>query len=1352
MTYIVKRTVTKVQANRSDDQIHISPQPLLDYQNTPAYVLLGDPGAGKTTAFEQAVSQEESIYVTARDLITFEDRPEWHDKTLFIDGLDEIRAGSLDARTPFDIIRARLEKLGHPQFRLSCREADWFGASDQELLKTVSPDNEITILHLDSLTEEHILEILKQNLQVADAEVFMQQAKLKGLNELLTNPQILDMLVKAVDGNNWPETRKQTFEMACQTIIREHNQEHINATHTQPADENKQLNAVGYLCAVQLISGKAGYTLTSNMASSNFPFIGDVTYENSNLLHEVIRTKLFKKGATDEYRIPIHRHIAEYLAARYINERIDTGLPIGRILSLITGEDGVVVAELRGLSAWLAALCKSQRSVIIERDPLGVVLYGDVQDFTYLDKRRVLEGLQREADRYPWFRSSNWTASPFGALATPDMEDEFRNILTEPDRSETHQALTDCILDAMSHGIRFPSLNDALLSIVRDATWWLRVRRQALKVIYHNGEGKPDNVILLKSLMVEIKNGTVVDSDDDLTGYLLSELYPQSIPTEEVLNYLHVLKRPNLIGSYLRFWDRLLLDQSSDYDIRILLDEITKRLEILQPVYSNHQLRDLPTKLLARGLETHGESVDSIRLYGWLGVGLDKYGHSRSNTNLHSDKIRSWLEAHPTIQKDIIGVGLNRCVKKENFVNCMHKVRGRLFHAKLPDNYGRWCLDRMQTTTDDNVARYLLHETVSAVSLQQGNEGISLELIEKTAEQDKKYMDWISKMLVCPVDPEQWEHLEKQRRRKAKEYEAKQEWLRHAKSHENELREGRANLRLLHDLATAYFGHFIDSKGDTPMERLQYFLYHDKNLVQSVLEGLRRSLKHNDLPTVKDIIELYTNNETHLLSRPFLAGLNEITRTSSENINHLSNEQISQAVAFYLADGTGENPGWYELLLTSHPDLVAEVTITYVSAALRSNKQHITGLYALAYIDTYSSVANLTSLSLLKTFPVRSTEQQLMSLDELLIAALRYTDKKELLGLIEKKLNMKSMSISQRIRWLAAGLITAPDKYEVPLAEFTKLQEKRVQHLASFLADRHDQWSPLDALPVSTLGLLLRLIGEFFAPYSFEGGGWVSPAMNAADFVSSLIKRLGSQPEKEAADMLDALMEESGLRRWHDTLRRAQFEQCAIRREVGFQHPDIRQVRETLNNQLPANAGDLAALTIDILQELAHQIRNGDTDDYRQFWNEGSRRELETPKHEDACRDALLSDLKQRLGKFRIDAQPEGHYADDNRADIRIAFGSTDRFEVPIEIKKNTHRNLWRAIHDQLIAKYTRDPHAHDFGIYLVFWFGSEYTQPPPSGSRPQTSDELEKRLRATLSADENRKISVCVINVAKPG
>ena len=68
---------------------------------------------------------------------------------------------------------------------------------------------------------------------------------------------------------------------------------------------------------------------------------------------------------------------------------------------------------------------------------------------------------------------------------------------------------------------------------------------------------------------------------------------------------------------------------------------------------------------------------------------------------------------------------------------------------------------------------------------------------------------------------------------------------------------------------------------------------------------------------------------------------------------------------------------------------------------------------------------------------------------------------------------------------------------------------------------------------------------------------------------------------------------------------------------------------------------------------------------------------------------------------------------------------------------------------NQLIKQYTSDPATSGYGIYLVFWFGKSYTQPPPSGPRPNNPQELQTKLEATLSEDLARKITVCVIDVS---
>ena len=254
--------------------------------------------------------------------------------------------------------------------------------------------------------------------------------------------------------------------------------------------------------------------------------------------------------------------------------------------------------------------------------------------------------------------------------------------------------------------------------------------------------------------------------------------------------------------------------------------------------------------------------------------------------------------------------------------------------------------------------------------------------------------------------------------------------------------------------------------------------------------------------------------------------------------------------------------------------------------------------------------------------------------------------------------------------------------------------------------------------------------------------------MEAALGIARLIERMASLPSPDAAEALQALSSEDVLRPWRSRLVDAGYRQNQLRREFSFRHCDIEQVLAVLDNRQPANVADLAALTMDYVREIAARIRDGCTSDWRQYWNVDSYNRPREPKPEDACRDALLSDLRARLVALHVDAQPEGHYADDKQSDIRVSHGECN---VPVEIKKSGHRDLWSAIGTQLIAKYTRDPGAGGYGIYLVFWFGAERCQPPARGARPKNPVELEVRLRDTLSAEEARLISICVVDVSKP-
>ena len=256
------------------------------------------------------------------------------------------------------------------------------------------------------------------------------------------------------------------------------------------------------------------------------------------------------------------------------------------------------------------------------------------------------------------------------------------------------------------------------------------------------------------------------------------------------------------------------------------------------------------------------------------------------------------------------------------------------------------------------------------------------------------------------------------------------------------------------------------------------------------------------------------------------------------------------------------------------------------------------------------------------------------------------------------------MNHAQFIYWLAAGTILSPEIYQNRLENFVQGQKYRIHHLVTFLSNDDPVRFSLDELGISIQELLVRLVGSYAGPMKKEG--FVTSGMRASDLVRRLVRCLATSPTATASDALNSLLADPSLSLWRSQLSWSLDSQLVIRRDAHYHHPDIALVCETLNGGTPANPGDLAALVVDRLHEIAAQIRDGNTDGWKKYWNVDSYGRPTDPRPENNCRDTLLDDLHHRLPD-EVDAQPEGQYANDKRSDIRIACRN---FHVPIEIKK----------------------------------------------------------------------------------
>ena len=261
MCEIVERSVSLIKPE-SDERFKKACLTLRHFESDHSYVLLGEPGMGKSTEFRAEAGRVGTTNsVTARYFINQDiaKHPAPVKEPLFIDGLDEVRVGGGDPRSVIDKIITRLEALGRPQFRLSCRSLNWLGIGDERALYSLSGPGKIPVLRLNALNYDSIRKIVSAH--QSNPEEFIQQARERGMGFFLKNPQLLAFLLKSVKAVGWPSSPTKTFENACEELLKERNSEHRDARSSEALPAHKAvLTAAGQLCALMLITNKAGWS------------------------------------------------------------------------------------------------------------------------------------------------------------------------------------------------------------------------------------------------------------------------------------------------------------------------------------------------------------------------------------------------------------------------------------------------------------------------------------------------------------------------------------------------------------------------------------------------------------------------------------------------------------------------------------------------------------------------------------------------------------------------------------------------------------------------------------------------------------------------------------------------------------------------------------------------------------------------------------------------------------------------------------------------------------------------------------------------------------------------------------
>jgi predicted NACHT family NTPase len=1330
----VRQLHTKPRKAEAED-----PRPFSQFAEQPNIVLLGDPGAGKTYTFREAAAASGARLLTARSfLVTPASKSE---DTLFIDGLDERRAGRGD-RDTIDALVEKLFEVGPRKVRISCRAADWLGESDLSSLRPYfASSGEPAVLLLESLTPaEQSAVLVAQDMNTSDAGSFIREAQERGLGDFLENPQNLIMLLRAVRSGKWPATRKELFELSTHLMLQEFNSERARAgAGIYSVDELRPVAGAAF--AARLVSDIEAISLTDQEGSNEIPSYRSLSIVDRTRLQAALGRRVFVAGPAAETVDYAHRTTAEYLGAAWLAEAVRSGLPFGRLQALM-GVDGHPATELRGLHAWLAVHLPEYADRLVDTDPYGVLTYGDAASLTTSSCVHLVRALGRLSQTDPWFRFGNGRSPSIGGLARPDMIDEFRAVLKSP---VAGPGVRSIVVEALALGTPLPDMKDDLFDVlVRQQSAYgerlhallalfrmgangeaaiagayaqlgsdeaaLRLRGEIIAKLYGRSFGPSDIVELLKDTW---------DNDERTTSHVLWSL-ANEIPLGDLPEVLAGLERlvprqdVNRRNAWevAAFYERVLIRawaSPGPFDPDRALKWLRVRRSILGAYTSNRAekllaaLREAPDRLRAiadRFLTTFVADDKS-----WL-----KFARFREATlfEISVDDLLDDVVRHMKAGE--------RGSAKELF---LYELAFSLAHAAA-EAHGRATFDELYGLADVRADLQPVRVRGTLCALPAGY------FPDATSPADDP----------AGIDPDV------QRRNFENDADA--------------IRSGR-HLGWLDWVAKIYFAIFSDvDQSANPRARLAAVLG-DAN-TQTALEGLQATLTRQDLPSMNAVVTLAAQNQHYDWWHALIAGLNE-RWNANPNFDGISDELLCALLVFDITNSitvTRDNQmstlvhPWKEAALRDRPELVRDAYLAITRARLGAGQQYINGLHELLTEASLQPFRTGIALELLRDFPNAPVYQ----LGGLLSAAVNDpAAHADVLAVAHRVLTGgAAVDGQQHDMWLAAAYVLSPAQYQRDVEMRALAQPAFVFELRARTGFERYGENLRASLPLPQLEFLARLTGSLYPDAPFpHGGAWGEQnPWDASEYFRALTTTISSMPSAAATNALERLETNATLVSYKPHLLHALASQRARRRDAEYDRPDWPRTVKALANGAPATAADLHALLVAHLQDEAKRVARTNTDVYKSFWNVDQYSRPTAPRPEEACRDTLIDRLRTVLTPLGISVEPEGHMAGDRRADISVAMPGR---KILCELKRDYHSEVWRAAVDQLERFYAHDPEAHGFGVYVVFWFGNNRPSaipPPPGGADlPQSAAEMERMLRDRLPAGLRNRLAIVVLDVS---
>ncbi|MGH3874699.1 MAG: NACHT domain-containing protein [Pseudonocardiaceae bacterium] len=576
-----------------------------------ALVLLGEPGAGKTTTFRS---------LSGADIDTLEPEPgepgtlcvtgsELSDTTAFNEILGHHLAAlpnvghtpqsagqltvvldQLDESTDLLRLPRRLERaLAGKDTRflrvlVACRTADYpdrlTGVLERALGRCMVAD-------LAPLTRDDVFTLAAGT--GVDAVAFVDTVTGAGVGSLASVPLTLKILLAAFrhDVHFLDRGPRELFELGMARLADEHDRDRAQDQFSVTSVEQRLVIA-SRIATRMVLSGQRTIWIGEHaLAGLNDITEGKLSGDREDstgafevtpaAVGETLKTALFSRSGRNRVAFA-HSSFAAFLTARYFATSIRGPDDAARrrlsgvFLVAAPDEDTASIpVHLRETVAWLLAHAPEEYRWLASADPDGLIAHNPY--ITDSGTRAVMvDGLLRRAAEVelaePSWRRTRWR------LAHPGLADQLRPVLDHAVSSpspEWHDFARARLAIHLARDGAVAEVTGSLLSLAEVDGWPSALRQNAAKAAMATNPAEA--IPRLRALLATLATGSAArdDDHDELVGTLLSLLWPDHLRLTEILPHIRPIRDSAMYGMYRWQLSKLPYD-IDESDLSILLD------------------------------------------------------------------------------------------------------------------------------------------------------------------------------------------------------------------------------------------------------------------------------------------------------------------------------------------------------------------------------------------------------------------------------------------------------------------------------------------------------------------------------------------------------------------------------------------------------------------------------------------------------------------------------------------------------------------------------------------------------------------------------------------------------------